>query len=297
MTGAERGFLLLCSSLGRQDRPVLTLRQFRLLGRRALMDDRPAREAEVTEELLLGWGYEASMARRILGLLSQERELDAYLSRARELGIGVMTRISPDYPASLWIALGQEAPAVLFYCGDPALFSRRRISLVGTREPEAADAAFAREAGTQAARQGYVLVSGNARGCDKIGQRACLSAGGSVISFLADSLADRRENAPERILYCSEGGFDEPFSAQRALSRNRLIHALGEKVLAVHPRLGVGGTWAGCAENLRRGWSPLFLMVDGGPGTEALLDRGAQSVTLEGLRDLDALSADQICLF
>ena len=52
MTGAERGFLRLCSSLGRQDRPILTLRQFRLLGRRALMEDQPNLSGEVTEELL-----------------------------------------------------------------------------------------------------------------------------------------------------------------------------------------------------------------------------------------------------
>ena len=211
------------------------------------MEDQPDRDGEVTEELLLGWGYEGPMARRIVGLLSQERELDEYLSRARELGIGVLTRISPDYPAALLGALGQDAPAVLFYYGNSMLFSQRQISLVGTREPEAADVAFAREAGTQAARQGYTLVSGNARGCDREGQRACLAAGGTVISFLADSLAERRKEASEGILCCSEGGFNEPFSAQRALSRNRLIHALGEKTLAVHPRLGVGGTWAGCA--------------------------------------------------
>lgn len=297
MTGAERGFLLLCSSLGSRDRPVLTLRQFRLLGRRALMENQPNLDGEVTEELLLRWGYELPMARRILGLLSQERELDRYLARAEELEIGVLTRISPGYPADLWSALGQEAPAVLFYCGDPALFSRRKLSLVGTREPEAADRAFAREAGAQTARQGYTLVSGNARGCDRLGQQACLAAGGTVISFPADSLAARRENAPEGILYCSEGGFDEPFSAQRALSRNRLIHALGEKVLGIHPRLGVGGTWAGCTENLKRGWSPLFLLADGRPGTEALLERGAAPVTLEELRDLAGLTAGQTRLF
>ena len=297
MTGAERGFLLLCSSLGRQDRPILTLRQFRLLGRRALMENQPSLNGEVTEELLLGWGYEAPMAQRILGLLSQERELDRYLARAEELGIGVLTRISPDYPEALLGALGQDAPAVLFYAGDPALFSRRRISLVGTREPLEADVAFAWEAGTQAARQGYTLVSGNARGCDREGQRACLTAGGTVISFLADSLAERRKGAPKGILYCSEGGFDEAFTPQRALSRNRLIHAMGEKVLAVHPRLGVGGTWAGCTENLKRGLSPLFLMADGRPGTEALLERGAAAVTREELQDLGGLIMGQTRLF
>ena len=90
---------------------------------------------------------------------------------------------------------------------------------------------------------------------------------------------------------------DDLLAGSGQLIDDALIHALGEKVLGVYPRLGVGGTWAGCAENLKRGWSPLFLRADGRPGTEAILERGAVPVTLEGLRDLESLTTGQIRLF
>ena len=91
----------------------------------------------------------------------------------------------------------------------------------------------------------------------------------------------------EYVLYAAEGGFELGFSAQRALSRNRLIHAMGEKTLVAQCRAGAGGTWDGTTENLRRGWSPVFVSDDGSEGTQALIARGAVPVrTLSGLDDL-----------
>ena len=84
-----------------------------------------------------------------------------------------------------------------------------------------------------------------------------------------------------------EGGFELGFSAQRALSRNRLIHAMGEKTLVAQCRAGTGGTWDGTTENLRHGWSPVFVNSDGSEGAQALIARGAVPVrTLSGLDDL-----------
>ena len=82
-------------------------------------------------------------------------------------------------------------------------------------------------------------------------------------------------------------GYDLPFSAQRALSRNHFIHAMGEKTLVAQCRAGAGGTWDGTTENLRRGWSPVFVSDDGSEGAQALIARGAVPVrTLSGLDDL-----------
>ena len=85
----------------------------------------------------------------------------------------------------------------------------------------------------------------------------------------------------------AEQGYDLPFSAQRALSRNHLIQAMGEKTLVAQCRTGAGGTWDGTTENLRRGWSPVFVSDDGSEGAQALIARGAVPVrTLSGLDDL-----------
>ena len=93
--------------------------------------------------------------------------------------------------------------------------------------------------------------------------------------------------APANVLYLADQGYDLPFSAQRALARNHFIHAMGEKTLVAQCRAGTGGTWDGTTENLRHGWSPVFVNSDGSEGAQALIACGAAPVrTLSSLDDL-----------
>lgn len=292
MTGAERGFLLLCAELGDGRKP-LTPTQFRTLragvlarGEAAANPDRP-----LTEDDLLAMGCEKAFSEQVVELLNREQALNAYLSVAAELGIRPITRISDAYPPRLR-RLGERAPAVLFCRGDVRLLSRPAVALVGSRELTAAGTAFAERVGVLAAREGYALVSGNARGADQTAQKACLEAGGVVISVLPDGLQD---HAPDnaRMVFLCEWGWHLPMASYRALERNRLIHALGEKTLVAQTHLS-GGTWRGSTENLRRGWSPLFVHDDGSPGCSELIALGAGAVRLETLDSLAALEPSQV---
>lgn len=161
------------------------------------------------------------------------------------------------------------------------------MALVGSRELTASGRAFARRVGELAAREGYVLISGNARGADQCAQEACLAAGGAVLAVLPDSLAEHKPEG-EGVLYLCRDGWSLPFAPYRALDRNRMIHALGEKTLAAQSRL-TGGTWSGSEENLRRGWSPLFVNEEGGPGCAQLITLGANPVRLCELESLASL--------
>ena len=182
MRPAEQGFLLLCSHLGDPQRPVLTQAQLRNLSRRVNGAKRqPDRELE--ERDLLALGYDREMARRITQLLSDEDQLSWYLRKGKRAGCLPVTRISGAYPNRLSSKLGLDAPGCLWAKGDLSLLEKPAIALVGSRELRKENAAFAREAGRQAALQGYVLVSGNARGADRTAQDACLAAGGRVISI------------------------------------------------------------------------------------------------------------------
>ena len=94
------------------------------------------------------------------------------------------------------------------------------------------------------------------------------------------------------MLFLSEGGWTLPFSATRALSRNRLIHAMGEKTLVAQTGFGSGGTWSGTLDNLRHGWSTVFVHDDGSMGAAALIARGAEPVAaLTSLRALEPAQA------
>ena len=292
MTGAERGFLLLTSHLGNPVRRPLTVAQFRVLTERMQVSSRNPEDRDLMPEDLKALGYGLEMAERIVALLSEEELLDRYLQRAKKLGCIPVTRISEEYPLVVRKRLGLDSPGCLWARGEMELLKEPTVSLVGSRELREENWRFAAEVGRQAALQGYVLVSGNARGADRAGQDSCLAHGGKVISVVADELWNQpiREN----ILYLSEDGYEEAFSSQRALSRNRVIHALGLRTFVAQSNLKMGGTWDGTVKNLRFGWSPVFGYHDGSEAMELLFQMGATPVTMEELHSIYDLSQNQI---
>lgn len=287
MTGAERGFMLLTSRLGDPDRKPLTVAQFRELTRR--IKNMTSRESlrDVNMQDLVSIGYPESFAGHILALLQETQLLEYYMRQAKKANCYPITRATANYPVTVRRRLGLESPGVLWAKGNSAILELPKVSLVGSRELQTRNAAFAVEVGLQAARQGYVLVSGNARGADKLAQNACLDAGGKVISVVADSLLEYTPQ--EDMLYLSENGFEEGFTAQRALSRNRIIHSLGAVTFVAQSQLRRGGTWNGTEKNLRYGWSPVYCYADESPAQRTLADLGAQAVTIGQLSDFSAL--------
>ena len=292
MTGAERGFLLLTSHLGNPMRHPLTAAQFRVLTERMQAASHNPEDRDLNSEDLKRLGYGTEMAERIVRLLSEEEMLDRYLQKARKLDCIPITRISEDYPLVVRKRLGLDSPGCLWARGEVEILKEPTISLVGSRELREDNWRFAAEVGRQAALQGYVLVSGNARGADRAAQDSCLRHGGKVISVVADELW--KQPKQENVLYLSEDGYEEAFSAQRALSRNRVIHALGLKAFVAQASLKTGGTWDGTVKNLRYGWSPVFCYDDGSQVSEILSQMGAVAVGMEDLASIYDLSENQM---
>ena len=192
-----------------------------------------------------------------------------------------------NYPAILRQRLGLDSPGCLWAKGDLSILNTPAIALVGSRDLREKNRKFAEAVGREAAIQGLTLVSGNARGADKTAQEACLAAGGLVVSVVADSLASHPEKS--NVLYISEEDFEAEFSAQRALSRNRCIHALGRMVFVAQSSLQHGGTWDGTVKNLRFGWSPVACFRDGTEASLQLEQMGAYLVGTEDLKDFGCL--------
>lgn len=295
MTPREQGFLLLTSQLGNPERKVLTPAQLRELTRRMASAPRIPVDRELEAADLLALGYSREMAGQILALLEERELLEYYVNRGRKAGCVPVTRVTPAYPTVLRQRLGGEAPGVLWAKGDLSLMNTSAVALVGSRDLRPENRRFAEEVGRQAARQGLTLISGNARGADVTAQNACLRAGGRVISIVADNLASH--SAKPNVLYLSEDGFDEEFSAQRALRRNRCIHAMGSAVLVAQANLQKGGTWDGTSKNLRFGWTPVCCFRDGSDAMTVLAQMGASLIGLEALRDLPALAKTEKNLF
>ena len=291
MTGAERGFLLLCCHLGNPERRPLTVAQFRKLSRRVRDAEKAPEDRELALSDLTRLGYGKAEAEQILSLFSEEELLDRYLHKAERTGCTPLTPLSPGYPRRLWEALGDDAPACLWARGDLTLLLKAGIALVGSRDLHPENREFARQVGLEAAKQSLVLISGNARGADRTAQEAALSAGGAFISILADRLTDHIPSGG--MLYLSEEGYDLEFSAQRAISRNRCIHAMGFAAIAAQCSLRTGGTWDGSVKNLRFGWSPLYVFDDGSESADLLTEMGAVKISFEDLKDLRNLPSPE----
>ena len=166
MTGPEQGFLLLTSLLGDPERKPLTIAQFRNLAKRVVDAEREvsARDLEIAD--LEALGYDKPMAERIFGLLCGNNQLREYLHRAENCDCYPITRLNPIYPLAVRRRLGLDSPGVLWAKGDVTLLGRPAVAVIGSRDLATENKAFAEEAGRQIAKQGYVLVSGNARGAD-----------------------------------------------------------------------------------------------------------------------------------
>ena len=283
LTGGEYGFLLLTSNLGNPERKPLTVAQMRELFIRSEQMKRSDISRDIDVYDFVSIGYSPKTAQHMINLLHDEILLQYYLNKARKTDCVPITRATANYPVILRKRLALDCPGCLWAKGDVSLLDTPMVSLVGSRDLNPENEKFAQEVGRQAALQGYTLVSGNARGADKTAQHACLAAGGSVISVVADSLETHRSR--DRVLYLSESSFDEPFSSQRALSRNRVIHALGLKTFVAQSSLKTGGTWDGTVKNLRSGWSDVYALRD---GSEAMLLLEQLGATLIGLHDLTA---------
>ena len=295
MNARELGFLLLTSHLGNPDRRVLTAAQLRTLADRVRRAKAPGEDRELSEKDLMELGFNREMSQRMVGLLNEEEVLAHYLKRGARQGCAPITRVSEAYPLILRQRLELDSPGCLWAKGDLTILNTPAIALVGSRDWREPNREFAEAVGRQAAEQGVTLVSGNARGADRTAQEACLKAGGRVISIVADELSKQPEC--RNLLYLSEEDFDEPFSAQRALSRNRCIHTLGRMVFVAQSSLGKGGTWDGTVKNLRFGWSPVACFRDGSEAAAQLEQMGAYLVDIADLQDFSAFSEQEIALF
>lgn len=295
MNSRERGFLLLTGCLGDPERHPLTVAQFRELTRRARQMEKPLEDRDLTQADLLIIGCDKDFANRVIALLLAEEQLDWYLHTGKRRQCIPITRLNEAYPVCLRNKLSLDAPACIWAKGDIKLLDTPAVALVGSRQLQTDNLLFAQEVGKQAALQGFTLVSGNAKGADRVAQDSCLANGGSVISILADRLDE--QPMLDKVLYLSDDGFDLPFSTIRALNRNRLIHAMAQKTFVAQCTLGKGGTWSGTTQNLRFGWSPVFCFDDGSEAALELQQRGATGISCADLRNIASLQSDMIELF
>lgn len=279
---------LLCSHLGipdDADAKPLTTGQWNQLEENLRLNsvslaELPGSSVSKIGSMLQTNGEEAA---RLSWLLGRGEAIDEELGRLHELGIWVSTRFDDNYPTRFTERLKGAAPLILYGSGDPQLLNRRGLAVVGSRNIDQRGFALTELIGNACAESNLTVYSGGARGVDKTAMGAALSAGGSAVGLLADSLekgiraADARTHIEEgNLVLATSFSPYAGFTIGNAMGRNKYIYALSDFGLVIASDAEKGGTWDGAKEALKAGWVPVFV-VDGPnvpDGNRLLIKRG-----------------------
>ena len=251
-------------------------------------------------------------AERFLRLLDRSASLSFELSKYESMGITVLTRADAAYPKRLKEKLANACPPLFYAAGDPAIAARSAIGFVGSRSIGDSDILFVQSAVRNVLRNGHVIVSGGAKGCDSIAEETALDAGGAAIAYLSDSMLRKLRNAKTlqavqqgALLLLSVAKPDAGFNTGIAMMRNKYIYAQSDATLIVKSDYNKGGTWNGATENLRNRWALTLCRNHlSYPGNKALIEKGAIPVDDDWDGSIQALaekekqeSAEQLSLF
>lgn len=206
---------------------------------------------------------------RLLNLLDRGNELAFAMERWDRAGIWVITRsqLEQHYPRKLKQLLGQNAPPVLFGCGNLALLNdgSKRLAVVGSRHASREDLEYAYTIGQKAAQEQIVIVSGGAKGIDEATMQGATQQQGNIIGVIADSLLHfvtaqkwRDGLRSGRSVFISPFNPEARFNKFNAMARNDYIYGLSDSSLVVHSGKK-GGTFSGAEKNLKKNWIPLWV--------------------------------------
>lgn len=222
---------------------------------------------------------------RLQRLLGRGFLLSQVIERWQARAIWVISRADAEYPRRLKARLREDAPAVIYGCGDMSLLESGGFAVVGSRHVDDSLIEYTMAVGRLAARAGRTLVSGGAKGIDQAAMRGALEAGGKVSGVLADSLEKTTMNREHRnllldgqLVLISPYDPSAGFNVGNAMQRNKLIYALADASLIVSSDLKKGGTWTGAVEQLDKlKFVPVYVRSTGGSsvGLDALRGKGA----------------------
>ncbi len=163
--------------------------------------------------------------------------IHAELKAAKAAGARLICRGDEHYPQAL--ADIADAPPLLWAIGDPALLSRPMLALVGARNASSLGTRMARSLAQELGGEGYVVVSGLARGVDTAAHLAALDTGtvavlaGGVDTIYPAENANLTHDIARKGVILSEQPMGMTPQARHFPRRNRIISGLAQAVVVV----------------------------------------------------------------
>lgn len=236
-------------------------------------------------DALLGQCQDVVDSDRLRRLLGRGFLLSQAVERWQARAIWVVTSADAAYPQRFKERLKENAPTVLYGCGDAPILETGGLAVVGSRNATPELLAYTEHIGQLAAHAQQTVVSGGARGIDQASMRGALEAGGTVVGMLADNLERAALNREYRsplmegqLVLVSSYDPMAGFNVGNAMERNKLIYALADAALVISSDYQKGGTWAGATEQLTKlRLVPVFVRSQGeiDKGLQELQNMGA----------------------
>ena len=243
------------------------------------------------------------VAERVKKLLNRGLQLSQALEMWSQRGIQVLSRADRQYPRLLKKRLRDNAPVLLYCSGNLQLFNKCGLAVVGSRKVDDHYelVEYADRVGVACAREKIPVVSGGAKGADKISMLGCLRNGGMSIGILANKLKQEvlsRDYKPylreNRLLLCSAADPSAGWNTGLAMQRNKYIYALANYGLVIASETK-GGTWEGAKEQLNKlKFCPVMVNTSVLPasGNKKLLKMGAKPLALDFKKSIASQLAD-----
>jgi len=240
-------------------------------------------------------------AERLKKLLGRGGAITLALESLTNKGIWVTSLLDDDYPERLKTRLGKLAPPLLYGVGDIGLLSSGGLVIVGARDVDENGVEFTQLLARKCALEGVTVISGGARGVDRIAMQSAHEESGVVAGILAADLervAVTRENRDAlmggNMVLATPYNPGAGFNVGNAMGRNKFMYALGDWAAVVSSAHNKGGTWTGAIENLKSDYTIPIFVRDGDEipqGNTALLDGGCIPLTLDDLMSGEKLTA------
>jgi DNA processing protein len=199
---------------------------------------------------------------------------------------------TPDYPTTLSNNLGaKHSPPLLYTTGNPKLFFDNKVAVVGCRSVNERGVEFTKRIVGNSVRNSKVIVSGYARGVDRIALDTALEHNGSSIVVLPQGILTFASGLKKLASGIDRGGIlvvstyppQAGWSVGQAMGRNTYIYGLSDEIFVAQAD-SKGGTWNGVLDGIKRG-RKIFIrqtLPDERCANNELITRGAIAVDAEG---------------
>jgi DNA processing protein len=230
-------------------------------------------------------------------LLKAKSDLPDLSSLAEELldqGFEIIPINYQDYPGTLKENLRLKySPPLLYTKGNKHLLHESSVAIVGSRNASETALRFAEAVAKKCVEDYKVVVSGFAKGVDRVALDSTLKYHGRSIIVLPQGIMTFASGFKKYHSQIVEGDVlvvstyfpKAPWNVGLAMGRNTYIYGLAEEIYVAESGPS-GGTWAGVIDGLRKGRKIYVRKAepDEKNANNMLLSRGAIPVDSEGNR-------------